>query len=130
MALLDVNLKAELVFPLAAELERRETPFAFLTGYDGDTLPERWRERPMLLKPVNPRDLRGPNCWPSPAIDAVHPLGRRRARAGTSARLRNTSLRWVHPSVASRVLATVSRKSATFRPIRTAVLRTAPGHSA
>lgn len=58
LALLDVNLDGEVVFPLAEELARRKAPFIFLTGYDDEVLPERWRERPRLLKPVNPRALR------------------------------------------------------------------------
>lgn len=57
-AVLDVNLDGELVFPLAETLERGATPFIFLTGYSDDTLPPSWRERPRLVKPVDPRLLR------------------------------------------------------------------------
>ena len=33
-------------------------PFIFLTGYDTGMLPEAWRDRPSLIKPVHPRELR------------------------------------------------------------------------
>lgn len=58
LALLDVDLDGELVFPVAEELARRDAPFAFLTGYDEQTLPEAWRGRPRLVKPVHPKLLR------------------------------------------------------------------------
>jgi CheY-like chemotaxis protein len=56
-ALLDVNLDGAMVFPLAEELVRLGVPIMFLTGYD-EGLPDRWRERPKLLKPVDPKLLR------------------------------------------------------------------------
>src|SRR5262249_40980860 len=40
VAILDVNLKGELVYPLAAELAARGVPFLFLTGYDTADLPD------------------------------------------------------------------------------------------
>src|SRR5690242_9444995 len=58
LALLDVTLDAEDVFPLASELEAAGVPFVFTTGYDGEVLPARWRERPRIAKPVNWRLLR------------------------------------------------------------------------
>jgi len=58
LALLDVNLDGEMVFPLAEELERGGTPIVFLTGYNEETLPAAWRGRPRLVKPVDPVALR------------------------------------------------------------------------
>ncbi len=58
IALLDVNLDGELVFPLADMLQSRGVPFLFLTGYDEAVLPEAWRDRPRISKPVDPRELR------------------------------------------------------------------------
>ncbi len=43
VALLDVNVAGEQVFPVAYELERRGVPFLFVTGYGQIVLP---RERP------------------------------------------------------------------------------------
>jgi len=58
MALLDVSLEDEVVFPLATTLAERGVPFIFITGYDVDILPLPWRERPTLPKPINPVRLR------------------------------------------------------------------------
>lgn len=44
LAVLDVNLGGELVFPLAAALRERGTRFAFVTGYDRLGLPPEFRD--------------------------------------------------------------------------------------
>jgi two-component SAPR family response regulator len=51
-AVLDINLGAEMVFPIAEVLKARGTPFTFLTGY---TAPPRAGEfsNPILNKPVD-----------------------------------------------------------------------------
>jgi len=51
VALLDANLSGERVDELAAELTRRGVPFAFLTGYEREGLPEAFRQAPMINKP-------------------------------------------------------------------------------
>jgi DNA-binding response OmpR family regulator len=58
MAVLDISLEGEVVFPLAEALAARGVPFVFLTGYDVGRLPSPWRERPALAKPINPTQLR------------------------------------------------------------------------
>jgi DNA-binding response OmpR family regulator len=58
VALLDVNLDGELVFPLAEEMEARRAAIVFLTGYEETLLPERWRGYLRLDKPVDSRSLR------------------------------------------------------------------------
>jgi DNA-binding response OmpR family regulator len=58
MALLDVGLDHEVVFPLAQTLAERGVPFIFLTGYDADVLPAPWRGRPTLAKPISRSRLR------------------------------------------------------------------------
>lgn len=50
-AILDIHLADQPVFPLADMLARRGVPFVFLTGYDAANLPERFRGRPVLVKP-------------------------------------------------------------------------------
>lgn len=57
VALLDVNLAGELVFPVADVLAGRGTPFLFLTGYDPDAVPERFRDRLLVRKPFTARPL-------------------------------------------------------------------------
>ncbi|WP_296746070.1 response regulator [Mesorhizobium sp.] len=53
-ALLDVNLRGERSFPIAEHFATEGIPFIFLTGYDSVTVfPERFRESPRLLKPVD-----------------------------------------------------------------------------
>ena len=51
-ALLDVNLgQGGSGYPVATELAARGLPFAFVTGYGPDGLPDAWRGRPTLQKP-------------------------------------------------------------------------------
>jgi len=51
LALLDVNLNGEMVYPLADELTQRAIPFVLLTGYLSTDLPERFRQQPQVTKP-------------------------------------------------------------------------------
>jgi DNA-binding response OmpR family regulator len=51
VAVLDVNLGGELVYPLISQLEAAAIPFLFATGYGGTGLPRHWSERPVLQKP-------------------------------------------------------------------------------
>lgn len=49
VALLDVNVRGEQVFPVAYQLERRGVPFLFLTGYGDIALPRNrpdWKAHP------------------------------------------------------------------------------------
>lgn len=56
-AILDVNLDGEDVFPVAAILAERGTPFVFVTGYGEDSLPDAYRGRPALQKPFQADQL-------------------------------------------------------------------------
>lgn len=58
IALLDVNLGGEMIFPLAEQLAKQQTPVVLLTGYHDESLPAAWRSLPRLLKPVDRRSLR------------------------------------------------------------------------
>ena len=51
LAVLDINLAGEAVFPLANQLAERGIPFIFCTGYGSSTLPSDLRDRPVLTKP-------------------------------------------------------------------------------
>jgi CheY-like chemotaxis protein len=58
-ALLDVNLgHGEHGFPVADALAARGIPFAFVTGYGAESLPETYRGRPTLQKPFQMAALR------------------------------------------------------------------------
>jgi DNA-binding response OmpR family regulator len=50
-AVLDVNLRGDMVFPVADALRDRGVPFAFATGYDQETLPNRFNDTPRVEKP-------------------------------------------------------------------------------
>ena len=56
-ALLDANLAGHRVDELAAILTRRNIPFAFVTGYGRDGVPETFRDATVLKKPYGQADL-------------------------------------------------------------------------
>jgi DNA-binding response OmpR family regulator len=51
-AVLDVNFRGEMVFPVADALDARGVPFVFATGYDQETLPEHFAGHMRLEKPL------------------------------------------------------------------------------
>jgi CheY-like chemotaxis protein len=51
VALLDVNLRGDMVYPIADALRARGVPFVFATGYDQWALPERFSDAPRVEKP-------------------------------------------------------------------------------
>jgi len=57
LAILDVHLHGESVFPVADVLMERGVPFMFATGYGERGLPEAYRGRPVLQKPFAKADL-------------------------------------------------------------------------
>jgi DNA-binding response OmpR family regulator len=58
IALLDVNIDGEQVFPIAEILRGRGKPFIFVTGYGAQGLPENYRGNPTLQKPMQMQDLK------------------------------------------------------------------------
>lgn len=52
-AILDVNLRGEMVFAAADTLGERGVPFVFATGYDGGALPTRFAATVCCEKPVD-----------------------------------------------------------------------------
>ena len=57
LALLDVNLGGEQIFPALLELNHRGIPYIFATGYELSVLAPEHRKTPHLEKPVTTRDL-------------------------------------------------------------------------
>jgi CheY-like chemotaxis protein len=57
LALLDVNLHGERVFPVAEALRQRRIPFVFMTGYSESAIPERYRDVPRFEKPVDSDEI-------------------------------------------------------------------------
>ncbi|HYI64631.1 MAG TPA: response regulator [Allosphingosinicella sp.] len=58
-AVLDVNLRGEMSFPIAERLDAAAIPYVFATGYAARTLPEKFRGKPMLEKPFRAETLAG-----------------------------------------------------------------------
>jgi CheY-like chemotaxis protein len=56
-AILDINLKGQMVFPIADTLREQGVPFVFATGYDENAVPEDYRDVPRWEKPFRPEDL-------------------------------------------------------------------------
>ena len=53
LAVLDVNLGGERVYPVAEALEAKGVPFVFTTGYGKGGIEPRWAARPVVQKPFN-----------------------------------------------------------------------------
>ncbi|WP_210529643.1 response regulator [Rubellimicrobium arenae] len=53
VAILDVNLGGEMVFPVAEVLRDRRIPFMFATGYDAWSLPRAYVDIPRCEKPFD-----------------------------------------------------------------------------
>jgi len=51
-AILDINLSDGMAYPVAEILSQRGVPFAFVTGYEADTVDERFSKVPILQKPI------------------------------------------------------------------------------
>lgn len=57
IALLDVDLQGQKVFPLAEILLARRIPFAFASGYGAAGVPEAFRNLPVVSKPFQIEQL-------------------------------------------------------------------------
>ncbi len=56
-ALLDAHLGGESAGRIADALKARGIPFAFVSGYGRESLPEAYRKAPLVRKPFTDRDL-------------------------------------------------------------------------
>ena len=52
-AVLDVNIRDDMIFPIARELKARGVPFVFTTGYDKITVGPEFEDIPLLEKPID-----------------------------------------------------------------------------
>jgi CheY-like chemotaxis protein len=57
VAVLDINLAGEKVFPVADTLKARDVPFCFVTGYGIAGLPKQYELSAVLQKPFQEKDL-------------------------------------------------------------------------
>lgn len=65
LALLDINLGEQSIYPAAQELSLRKVPYLFATGCESWVIPDEFQEVPRLEKPVTKRAL----------ADAIRGLG-------------------------------------------------------
>jgi two-component sensor histidine kinase/two-component SAPR family response regulator len=56
-AILDINLKGELVYPVADILLEKGVPLVFVTGYGAERVDKRYGNTPILQKPLQKQDL-------------------------------------------------------------------------
>ncbi|WP_430641303.1 response regulator [Bradyrhizobium forestalis] len=52
-AVLDVNIRTELIYPIARELRARDVPFVFTTGYDRVSIKPEFHDVPLWEKPFD-----------------------------------------------------------------------------
>jgi CheY-like chemotaxis protein len=52
-AVLDVNIRNEMIFPIAQELRARHVPFVFTTGYDRIGITPEFQDVPLWEKPID-----------------------------------------------------------------------------
>jgi CheY-like chemotaxis protein len=57
VAILDVNIRGEMIYEVAHKLEKKGIPYIFSTGYDLVNLSEEFRSRPTLQKPYDLNQL-------------------------------------------------------------------------
>ena len=58
LAILDVNVAGEPIYPVAEALVERRIPFVFSTGYGSAGIKDAFRDRPVLQKPFAQHDLK------------------------------------------------------------------------
>jgi CheY-like chemotaxis protein len=58
LAILDVNVAGEPIYPVADALQQRGIPFVFSTGYGSAGIKDTYRNRPVLQKPFAQHDLK------------------------------------------------------------------------
>ena len=58
LAILDVNVAGEPIYPVAEALAQRSIPFVFSTGYGSAGIKDLYRDRPVLQKPFAQHDLK------------------------------------------------------------------------
>ncbi len=57
LAVLDINIAGEEVYPVATLLRERGVPIVFATGYGSAGLPEEFPNAPVIAKPFRSSDL-------------------------------------------------------------------------
>ena len=58
-AVLDIDLRRELVFPVIEDLKQRGIPFLFASSYPTSSIPPKYRQHARIYKPIDQQDLAG-----------------------------------------------------------------------
>jgi two-component sensor histidine kinase/two-component SAPR family response regulator len=70
-AVLDINLKGELVYPVADHLINAGVPFVFVTGYSAERIDKRYSGMPTLQKPLQKKDLQSAFARTKPDVGGL-----------------------------------------------------------
>ncbi|BAU93176.1 hypothetical protein MPPM_4571 [Methylorubrum populi] len=57
IAMLDINVRGKMIYPLADVLRERGVPFIFATGYDFESIPDKFASVPRIQKPFDADEL-------------------------------------------------------------------------
>ena len=79
-AILDINLGDGMAYPVADILSARGVPFVFITGYEADTVEDRFSHVPVLQKPIERQALQRLFVPGSHATANIEALGAATAR--------------------------------------------------
>jgi PAS domain S-box-containing protein len=71
-AILDINLGDGMAYPVADIVAKRGVPFVFVTGYEADTIDDRFTHVPILQKPIERQMLQGLFLSTALAPNVVH----------------------------------------------------------
>jgi two-component SAPR family response regulator len=72
LAILDVNIGRDAVFPLAEKLGAEHIPIVFSTGWPSREFPPQWANRPLVPKPADKHVLDAVLCELGFNSDSVH----------------------------------------------------------
>ena len=75
-AIVDINLRGMMAYPVAEKLVQYQIPFVFVTGYECSSMPEPFKTMPCLNKPCNEQELlvvlSGLPARPRPGVHPWH----------------------------------------------------------
>ena len=83
-AILDINLGDGMAYPVADIVAARGVPFVFVTGYEADTVDERFSDVPILQKPIERQMLQGMFLSPSNVVAVTRGEALRQPKARLS----------------------------------------------
>ena len=86
--MLDINLGDGMAYPVADIVAARGVPFVFVTGYEADTIDDRFSHVPILQKPIERQMLEGLFVTTPNVVSVARPGFRQPTKARLAARPR------------------------------------------